>query len=112
MSEHGPSATAAHGGIKLPAEPYPGLRPFLDFEASLLFGRERQVREVIEHLVNVKGKKRKDLDGIARALNDKGSPLYIDLLHSYVHNLFSTPKVRELRSAWNDAQPFFESVWA
>lgn len=50
MSEHGPSATAAHGGIKLPAEPYPGLRPFLDFEASLLFGRERQVREVIERM--------------------------------------------------------------
>ena len=33
-----------------PREPYPGLRPFLDFEAALLFGRERQVREVIEHL--------------------------------------------------------------
>lgn len=36
--------------LRLPREPYPGLRPFLDFEAALLFGRERQVREVIEHL--------------------------------------------------------------
>lgn len=35
---------------RLPREPYPGLRPFLDFEAALLFGRERQVREVLEHL--------------------------------------------------------------
>ncbi|MDE2565295.1 MAG: hypothetical protein KGL50_05875, partial [Burkholderiales bacterium] len=35
---------------RLPHEPYPGLRPFLDFEAALLFGRERQVREVIERL--------------------------------------------------------------
>jgi hypothetical protein len=35
---------------RVPREPYPGLRPFLDFEAALLFGRERQVREVIEHL--------------------------------------------------------------
>jgi energy-coupling factor transporter ATP-binding protein EcfA2 len=35
---------------RLPGEPYPGLRPFLDFEAALLFGRERQVREVIAHL--------------------------------------------------------------
>jgi len=35
---------------RLPREPYPGLRPFLDFEAALLFGRERQVREVIERL--------------------------------------------------------------
>jgi len=35
---------------RVPVEPYPGLRPFLDFEAALLFGRERQVREVIERL--------------------------------------------------------------
>jgi hypothetical protein len=35
---------------RVPREPYPGLRPFLDYEAALLFGRERQVREVIEHL--------------------------------------------------------------
>jgi energy-coupling factor transporter ATP-binding protein EcfA2 len=35
---------------RLPGEPYPGLRPFLDFESALLFGRERQVREVIAHL--------------------------------------------------------------
>jgi len=35
---------------RVPREPYPGLRPFLDFESALLFGRERQVREVIERL--------------------------------------------------------------
>ncbi len=35
---------------RMPAEPYPGLRPFLDNEEILLFGRERQVREVIERL--------------------------------------------------------------
>ncbi|MBC7484054.1 MAG: hypothetical protein H7337_19630 [Rhizobacter sp.] len=36
--------------FRLPTEPYPGLRPFLDHESSLLFGRARQVHEVIEHL--------------------------------------------------------------
>jgi len=36
--------------FRLPTEPYPGLRPFLDHEAALLFGRARQVAEVIEHL--------------------------------------------------------------
>ncbi len=35
---------------RTPSEPYPGLRPFLDNEEILLFGRERQVREVIERL--------------------------------------------------------------
>ena len=38
------------GMTRLPQEPYPGLRPFLDYEDILLFGRERQVREVIERL--------------------------------------------------------------
>lgn len=42
--------TKGDARTRLPREPYPGLRPFLDFEAALLFGRERQVREVIEHL--------------------------------------------------------------
>ncbi len=38
------------GATRTPVEPYPGLRPFLDFEEILLFGRDRQVREVIERL--------------------------------------------------------------
>jgi len=46
-----PSASlASDARLRLPREPYPGLRPFLDFEAALLFGRERQVREVIQRL--------------------------------------------------------------
>jgi len=36
--------------FRLPTEPYPGLRPFLDHESALLFGRARQVSEVIDHL--------------------------------------------------------------
>jgi energy-coupling factor transporter ATP-binding protein EcfA2 len=36
--------------VRLPTEPYPGLRPFLNHEAMLLLGRERQVREVIARL--------------------------------------------------------------
>ena len=36
--------------FRLPTEPYPGLRPFLDHEAALLLGRGRQVREVIARL--------------------------------------------------------------
>lgn len=36
--------------IRLINEPYPGMRPFLDHEALLLFGRTEQVREVIKRL--------------------------------------------------------------
>jgi hypothetical protein len=35
---------------RFPHEPYPGLRPFLDFEAALLCGRGAQIAEVLGHL--------------------------------------------------------------
>jgi hypothetical protein len=44
------STASTDARTRLPREPYPGLRPFLDFEAALLFGRERQVRDVIDRL--------------------------------------------------------------
>jgi hypothetical protein len=40
----------ADAGLPWPAEPYPGLRPFLEREAALLFGRQRQIAEVIDRL--------------------------------------------------------------
>ncbi len=43
-------AGPGQGDSPWPAEPYPGLRPFLEREAALLFGRQRQIREVIERL--------------------------------------------------------------
>jgi hypothetical protein len=44
----GSSAPATYW--RIPLVPYPGLRPFVDGEAALLFGRDRQVRDVIERL--------------------------------------------------------------
>ena len=46
----GPDAGDTGEVVRLPNEPYPGLRPFLNHESLLLLGRERQVREVIERL--------------------------------------------------------------
>jgi hypothetical protein len=50
MTAAGTAAAGRAGAIRVPVEPYPGLRPFLDYEEILLFGRERQVREVLERL--------------------------------------------------------------
>jgi hypothetical protein len=44
------TSLARTGAIPLPTKPYPGLRPFLDYEAPLLLGRTGQVREVIKRL--------------------------------------------------------------
>jgi energy-coupling factor transporter ATP-binding protein EcfA2 len=50
MSASGTAAGSNGEVVRLPTEPYPGLRPFLNHEAMLLLGRERQVREVIDRL--------------------------------------------------------------
>lgn len=49
--------------------------------------------------------------GVARALDVEKSPLYVDLLNAYVHNLFTTPKTHDLRASWDDSERFFEGVW-
>jgi hypothetical protein len=72
---------------------------------------KNKIHEVIGHLVANGQVQRKDLLGVERAVSDMKSPLYIDLLHAYVHNRFVTPKPRELLGAWNDAQRFIESIW-
>ena len=50
MSGDSAGVTRPGEAMRLPNEPYPGLRPFLSHESSLLLGRERQVREVIARL--------------------------------------------------------------
>ena len=73
---------------------------------------QKKVEDVLNHLVNVKGSDRKEFITISRGLSVSNSPFSIDLLHHYVHNRFVTPQAKSLIEAWNDAQPFFEQVWA
>jgi len=72
----------------------------------------KKIADVVDHLVNKKGCNKKDFNGVTRALSDKKSPLHIDLLHDYVHNLFVVPKPHILIGAWDEAQPFFERIWS
>lgn len=72
-----------------------------------------KVQETAEHLVRSGGSQRRDFEGVQRALSVKESPLHIDLLHGYVHSRFTTPTSdRELKAAWNQAERFFERIWA
>jgi hypothetical protein len=72
---------------------------------------KQKINEVVSRLVNVEGCDRRDFAGVIRALSVEHSPLYIDLLHYYLHNRFVTPKSRDLIGAWDDAQRFFERIW-
>lgn len=72
---------------------------------------KQKVQEVVDYLVRNKGYNKKDFAGVTRALSVERSPLYIDLLNAYVHNRFVIPKPSELKSAWDEAQRFFERIW-
>jgi len=72
----------------------------------------KKVEEAVDHLVKQQNCNKKEFFGVTRALTDKRSPLYIDLLHAYVHNLFVIPKRHDLIGAWDEAQPLFERIWA
>lgn len=71
---------------------------------------KNKVGETIAHMV-ANGASKKDYDGVARGINDSNHPLYIGLLHGYVHNRFISPSERDLVVAWDNAQPFFERIW-
>ncbi|TKB90192.1 MAG: hypothetical protein E8D41_12650 [Nitrospira sp.] len=73
---------------------------------------QTKVEEVINHLVEKKDCDRKGFRSVSRGLSVPSSPFSIELLHDYVHNRFVTPQPQSLIEAWNDAQPFFEQVWA
>lgn len=72
---------------------------------------DTKVHEVIDHLINA-GAAKKDFDALRRALRDNQSPLYIHLMHGYVHNLFVIPKTRDLLASWDEARPYFERIWS
>lgn len=69
-----------------------------------------KLSEVVTMLLNM-GVPKNRFDAITRSINDKGSPMHIDLLHRYVHDPIQTPTANELKAAWNHAQPLFEHIW-
>jgi hypothetical protein len=35
----------------------------------------------------------------------------VKTFHSYVHSRYFSPVASELRTAWDDLQPFMENIW-
>jgi hypothetical protein len=69
-----------------------------------------KVQEAIDHMVT-NGADRKDFKGVLTGLNDNHHPFSIDTLHAYIHNRFFTPTEGNLVTGWDNAQPFFETIW-
>jgi hypothetical protein len=51
---YNPSVDGLTELLRFPKEPYPGLRPFLGFESALLFGRGKQIEDLIGYLARKK----------------------------------------------------------
>jgi uncharacterized membrane protein YgcG len=71
----------------------------------------KKVEEAADHMIS-NGAPKNDLDGIRKGINSRNSPLFKDTLHNYVHNRFYSPTEADLTTAWDNAQPFFERLWA
>ncbi len=70
----------------------------------------QKVGEATKHMI-ANGTPAKHLDGVSKAIDERHNPLNIDTLNNYVHNRFFSPMERDLRVAWDNAQPFFEKIW-
>lgn len=70
----------------------------------------RRVEEGIEHMIAA-GAKKGRFQALRRGIRQEHSPLSAALLNGYVHNRFTKPSPRELRNAWDHAEPFFLHVW-
>jgi hypothetical protein len=73
-------------------------------------GLRQKVGDAIADMVK-QGTPKKNLDGVAKGIDDRQSPLFVETLHNYVHNRFYSPQERELKVAWDNAQLFFEKIW-
>jgi len=70
----------------------------------------RRVEEAIDHMIGV-GAKKGQFQALRRGIHNDNSPLSAALLNAYVHNRFTKPSPRELRNAWDHAEPFCQHVW-
>jgi len=70
-----------------------------------------KVQEAIPVLV-ASGRNEKNYKGVVRAQAHTSSPLHTEVLNGYVHNQFTLPTAANLRHAWDEAQQFFEDLWA
>jgi hypothetical protein len=71
---------------------------------------DKKLAETVDMLVSI-GVSHAHLAAVTRSLSVRTSPLNPDLFHKYVHDRFQTPVPRELKAAWDHAQPLFEKIW-
>ena len=116
---HPPRSSAPRNGPN--SKRYANLQPSptsqRDIFAFHLTGRNRwtttKLLKVVQELVAQKAITTNQAAPVRRAAQrDSFLNPSVDLQHAWVHNEHVTPVGSELRSHWDDLQPFIEAIWA
>jgi len=118
--------------LSLSAETYPNagsvtLRVFLELSVDDYIEREnvmtatakrnanlaKRMKDVASHM-EAGGKIDNDLKRAVNKIADSQHTIAasVTAFHQYVHNPYVHPKPSELRTSWDELQPFLEAVWA
>jgi len=128
---HPPSGRANdiyHELRRLPVEDYRNavailLRVFLEFSVEEYIGRRavpgvtsddklsRKLQVVAQHMETNGIMDRKALYGVRKAASDPNSLFSTVTLNAYVHNVNFYPSAGELKTSWDNLEPFIERLW-
>ena len=67
--------------------------------------------EVIDDLVAKDLSLATDFKFLKNSVNNRKSPLFVGLLHQFVHNRYFMPNSEELRTTWDNSKPLFDAIW-
>ena len=70
-----------------------------------------KLRKVADHMENNNIMDRKELHAIRKAANDPNSLFSTMTLNAYVHNVNFYPSASELKTSWDNLEPFIEKLW-
>jgi hypothetical protein len=71
----------------------------------------KKLRAVTKHLEDNGIMTKKDLTSANRAANDPHSMFSTVQLNAYVHNINFYPSASELKTSWDNLEPFIEKLW-
>ena len=69
-----------------------------------------KITEACNHLISL-GADTKVFNPLKAAIHSPSSPLWIDLMHSYVHSAAGSPTAPVLEAAWDHAAPLLKEIW-
>lgn len=98
--------------VELSVDDYIVKHSLMDEETRRKTPLAKRLKDVNDHLFQASGVP-KQLHAVVELIanNKHGLAASLVTFNQYVHNSFSFPKPSELRTSWDELQPFLEAVW-